>query len=216
MTQTKKKRPLPPIRRHRRAALTEMAVIVGLCIIVAIIVSRMFEPTYQIDESKLLTTPPMHVIYIEPTPESSEWVRYPVPLDDDTQRYIEELCAGSRIQPNIVLAVIATESEFDSEKVGDSGNSIGLMQIYQDYHTERMERLGVTDLTDPEQNIRVGVDILRELAETYERPIEWTLMAYNGGIAYANRMYATGEISGYAQKVLLLAEIYDEEAMIEG
>lgn len=217
MRQTTRKHPVPPLRRHRQAAVIEVLIVMALCLLVAVLIARKMEPVYQIDESKLLTGP-VHVITIppEPTPEDDEmWVRYPVPLDDELQRHIERLCEGSDISPAVVLAIIAVESEFDPEKVGDDGNSFGLMQIYKAYHEGRMEELGVTDLLDPYQNITVGIDILKEYQAHYRLPLEWVLMAYNGGPEYAKSLYFAGTISNYAERVLALAEIYDEESMVE-
>lgn len=216
MKQKRKRRSIPPIRRYRRAALCEVALIIALSVVLAIIIIRMrTPPTLQIREDRLMTpTPPVHVITMAPEPTPTVWVWYPVPLDDDLQMYVYTLCADRHISPHIVYAIIATETggTWDTELLGDSGNSIGLMQIYAAYHQERMERLGVTDLTDPKGNITVGVDILAELMKSGES-MEWVLMAYNGGAAYAYQMQELGAVSGYAKKVLALAEIYDESAM---
>ena len=46
--------------------------------------------------------------------------------------------------------------------MGDVHESFGLMQIQPKWHEDRMRRLGVTDLLDPEQNVRVGADLLSE------------------------------------------------------
>lgn len=53
------------------------------------------------------------------------------------------------------------------------------MQIQEQWHRDRMERLGVTDLTDPLGNFRVGCDYLAELMGRYS--LEEALTAYNSG-----------------------------------
>lgn len=217
----KKRRPIPAIRRYRRAALRELSLIVVLSVLAAVIIARKMdsEPIFEIREERLMT-PPVHIITTEPepTPEVTQlvWVKYPVPLENDLQRWIGALCKGTDIPTPIVMAMIAVETggTFDAGLVGDNGNSFGLMQIYKSHHEERMERLGVTDLTDPYQNVTVGIDLLDELSTSYDAPIEWVLMAYNGGPQYADRLLESGEVSEYAQKVITLSECYLESAMV--
>ena len=56
-------------------------------------------------------------------------------------------------------------------------------------------------ILDPEQNVRVGADLLSELLSK-EKGTEWALMAYNGGEAFADRFVEQGSISDYAARVL--------------
>ena len=63
-----------------------------------------------------------------------------------------------------------------------------------------MERLGVTDLFDPYDNILVGVDYMAELFERYEDAGTF-LMVYNGD-SRAKDLQATGELSEYAEWIL--------------
>lgn len=205
-----RKHPIPRKRRLRRRMMATVAFAIVLAIVAAALWSRLNEPTYEIREERLFT-PPVHVIPLE-TEEPDVWVRYPVPLDDELQRSIEDIC-GTDIAPNVVMAVIMAESGGEAWAISDDGMDFGLMQIRETYHRERMERLGVTQLLDPVENVTVGVDILKEL-QGYGKPLEWTLMAYNGGIAYANQMMATGSISGYAAKVIILSESYLEGAQV--
>lgn len=127
-----------------------------------------------------------------------------VPLEEDLQKHIADLCEEYHIIPELVLAVIEQESQFNPEEIGDSGNSLGLMQIQPRWHSERMQRLGCDDLLDPYQNVIVGVDILAE--KLAKGSTEWALMAYNGGNQYADALQARGEVSEYAKAVIMLAE----------
>ena len=61
------------------------------------------------------------------------------------------------------MAIVEAESSGKAD--ARNGGCIGLMQVYEKYHKDRMKRLGVTDLYDPYSNILVGTDILMELAE---------------------------------------------------
>lgn len=127
-----------------------------------------------------------------------------VPLEEELQLHIADLCEGYHIQPELVLAVIEQESQYNPEAIGDSGNSLGLMQIQPRWHSKRMQQLGCDDLLDPYQNVTVGVDILAE--KLAKGSTEWALMAYNGGNQYADALQARGEVSEYAEAVIMLAE----------
>lgn len=134
-----------------------------------------------------------------------EHVRYDIPLDDKLQDYIIETSEERGIDPAIIIAMIKRESQFDIDIVGDKGKAFGLMQIHPRWHSDRMEKLGVTDLLDPYQNVTVGIDIMAELLDGGES-VEWALMAYNGGYAHANKHIEAGTLSGYATDVLEFAE----------
>ena len=117
----------------------------------------------------------------EPSPvEPTEPVIYDVPLSDDLQLYIAELCEEHHIEPEIIIGIIEQESNFDPKVVGDYGRSIGLMQIQPRWHKERMEYLGCWSLEDPYANVKVGIDIFAELMAEYQ-DAEKALMVYNAG-----------------------------------
>lgn len=126
---------------------------------------------------------------------------FDVPLGEDLQTYIFELSEDIGIDPAIVIAIIEKESNYDISAVGDHGRSLGLMQIQFRWHTARMAELGCDDLLDARQNVCVGIDILADLLEEGES-IEWVLMAYNGGHAYADRLASEGRVSEYANKII--------------
>lgn len=142
----------------------------------------------------------------EPEPETTVEVAlyYDVPLDADLQEHIFALCEIYEIDPAVVISVIARESSFRPGVMGDKGESYGLMQIKKKWHTARMERLGVTDLLDPYQNVTVGIDLLAELLR-YGDSLEWALMCYNGGYAYADKRMKSGKISDYAEAVIRMS-----------
>lgn len=136
----------------------------------------------------------------EPEVVAFDPVREDIPLDADTQRLLYHACDEMGIGYELALAVIRQETNFQNI-TGDNGNSIGYMQIQPRWHGDRMTKLGVTDLADPEGNFRVGCDYLAEMLGQ-GRGIEWALMAYNGGPFYANNMAKAGNVSQYAKNVL--------------
>ena len=125
---------------------------------------------------------------------------YDVPLSEELQKHIIAECEKHNIAPSVVIAIIERESRYDAEAIGDSGKSIGLMQIQKHFHLDRMDRLGCDDLLDPFQNVTVGIDYLAELKDIDE-DLYWVLMVYNGGFQYANERIESGNYSDYAIEV---------------
>lgn len=117
---------------------------------------------------------------------------------EELEFYIERVCEPVNICPELVQAIIERESRWNPNAV--NGDCMGLMQISKRWHRERMERLGVTDLFDPYDNILVGVDYMAGLFERYEDP-GMVLMIYNGD-SRAKNLQATGELSEYAEWIL--------------
>ena len=112
--------------------------------------------------------------------------------------YIEIICQDKHICPELVESIIEAESSWNPK--AQNGDCIGLMQVSESWHKDRMARLGVTDLTDPYDNILVGVDYLSELFERYE-DVGAVLMKWNGDSKLSEYL-ETGELSEYAEKVL--------------
>ena len=123
------------------------------------------------------------------------YFRSDVPLDGETQALLHSACEEAGITYELALAVIRKETEFQNV-MGDNGNSYGYMQIQPRWHEDRMERLGVTDLTDPYSNFRDGCDFLAELLSKYT--LEEALTAYNSGKPGKSE-YATSVI-GYMEE----------------
>lgn len=117
---------------------------------------------------------------------------------EELEEYIEAICEPRNICPELIEATIERESRWDPKAV--NGDCIGLMQISERWHGDRMERLGATDLFDPYDNILVGVDYMAELFERYEDP-GMVLMVYNGD-SRAKDLQATGNLSEYAEWIL--------------
>jgi hypothetical protein len=126
---------------------------------------------------------------------------YDVPLSEDLQSYIFELCESYGVDPSIIVAMIYRESTFKASAVGDNGNSFGLMQIQPRWFQQRMAELGITDLLDPYQNVTLGIDYVAELMAS-GKSIQWVLMAYNGGPVYADQKAAEGVVTEYAETVI--------------
>ena len=129
---------------------------------------------------------------------------YDVPLEKDLQEHIFHLCAEYEIDPEIVIAMIAVESNYDAGAVSEDYKSVGLMQIQERWHRGRMTRLKCHNLYSPYMNVTVGVDYLAEL-KVLNSDIGFMLSAYNGGINYANEQALNGYSNSYVQNVLKTA-----------
>lgn len=96
------------------------------------------------------------------------------------QVYTYCLCKQYDVPYALIVAMIERESAYVFDATGDGGESKGYMQIYERFHTDRMERMAVNDLMNPYQNVRVGIDYIAELIEKYGT-IQDALAAYNYG-----------------------------------
>ena len=143
-------------------------------------------------------------IVIDELPEPETW---DVPLEKDLQLFIADLCETVSIEPELVLAIIENESQWNPGAVGDGGRSFGLMQVQERWHKDRMNRLGCDDLLNPYENVVVGIDILAEKMAKYDTTSE-ALTAYNAGDGGAYKHYFSKGIyaNDYAKEVMARAE----------
>ena len=87
------------------------------------------------------------------------------------QVYTYCVCKQYGVRYDLVVALIEKESGYKFDKVGDDGHSIGYMQIYEECHRDRMERLNVTDLTNPLKK-RGGSRTMSGFCRWYEKDME--------------------------------------------
>ncbi len=93
------------------------------------------------------------------------------------------------VDPMLVLAVMAVESRYNPVAESVLG-ARGLMQIIPKFHLEKlMEHGGEHALLDPEVNIYVGTQILREYLRRFGE-LETALQMYGGAFDEPNSQYA--------------------------
>lgn len=126
---------------------------------------------------------------------------------EEMQKYTYIICKQAGIDYVVVLAMIEIESGYRWDAIG-AGDDVGYMQVVQRWHEDRMERLGADNLLDPFQNVRVGVDFMKELLEKYEGSYEKALTAYQYGSSGAYKyVFSAGlNCSKYAENVLKVAD----------
>lgn len=129
--------------------------------------------------------------------------REEVEVPEEVVAISEELGGEYGVCPELIQAVCWQESRFQAD--AENGGCVGIMQVSPEWHRERMERLGVTDLTDMRQNMAVAVDYLAELAAEYE-DVGAALMKYNGDRRLDELLEGgMADVSDYARAVLELS-----------
>ena len=113
------------------------------------------------------------------------------------------------------MAMIEQESSGRADIVNSAGDT-GLLQVNPAWHRERMERLGVSDLTDPHSNILVAADYLEELFQESDGDIYLVLMKYNMKHGRAEELFYKGKFSEYSvlveHRARELQELHDIKA----
>lgn len=142
-----------------------------------------------------------------------EYVRSGGCFPEVVQVYLWSLCRDKGIDYYMVVAMIERESGYRYDASGDSGKSIGYLQIGERWHKDRMEAENVTDLNDPYGNIRVGLSFLKELSDRYgSSGVNCVLMAYNMGESGAKKCWNNGIYSSeYSREILARAEELKQE-----
>lgn len=132
-----------------------------------------------------------------------------VPLDHSIQESLVFWCNLYGVPVEVALGCIETESGFLA--TAQNGRCYGYMQINGINRDWLSREIGISDLTDPAQNIHSGVYILGDLFAKYG---DWhkALVYYNCGEAGAQRdVFSTGRVAtAYSEKVLARAENWRE------
>ncbi len=125
--------------------------------------------------------------------------------EDAYEHLIKEAAAKYNLDPNLIRAVMRTESAFNPHAVSRVG-ARGLMQLMPALVSD----MGVTDPFDPRQNIMAGARYLRQLLDAHRGNIRLTLASYNAGPGNVKRYKGIPpfkETRNYVRKITdLLAE----------
>jgi soluble lytic murein transglycosylase-like protein len=94
----------------------------------------------------------------------------------DVARIIDEAAREHGVNPDLIRAVIETESEFDPLARSSRG-ACGLMQLMPG----TVSRFGVADCFDARENVAAGTRLLKVLLTRYQGSIDLSVAAYNAG-----------------------------------
>lgn len=114
--------------------------------------------------------------------------------------FVKLVAPEFKLSPQLVLAIIGTESAFNPNAVSPK-NAQGLMQLIP----ETAARFKVRNILDPVQNMRGGMAYLRWLMAYYQGNAVLVAAAYNAGEGAVNRYRGVPpylETLGYVRKVL--------------
>ena len=118
-------------------------------------------------------------------------------------RFVTMVAPEYKLQPHVVLAFIATESNFDPNARSPK-DAQGLMQLIPG----TAARFGVRNILDPVQNIRGGMAYLRWLLAYFEGDLTLAAAAYNAGERTVERYMGVppyAETRLYVRKIRALA-----------
>ncbi|WNC16257.1 lytic transglycosylase domain-containing protein [Brevibacillus brevis] len=112
-------------------------------------------------------------------------------------KYQKEILSASQtyqVDPYLILAVIRSESGFETDRVSKKG-AVGLMQIMPDTAAWIVKQAGFQPtsdqyLYDPVMNIRIGTWYLNFLMDRYKGDLVKVIAAYNAG---------PGKVSGWLE-----------------
>jgi soluble lytic murein transglycosylase-like protein len=94
-----------------------------------------------------------------------------------------------KVDPLLILAVMAVESRYNPVAESNQGAK-GLMQVIPKFHADKLvEHGGESALLDPQVNIQVGAQILREYLRRYGET-ETALQMYAGAFDEPSSSYA--------------------------
>ncbi len=128
----------------------------------------------------------------------------PLTAGADLSALAEAAARRHALDPELVRAVVAVESDFRADAVSPKGAQ-GLMQLMP----ATAKALGVTDAFDPAQNLEGGARHLRALIDQYGGDVKRALAAYNAGpgaVARHGGVPPYPETRDYVRKVLRRAQ----------
>lgn len=126
---------------------------------------------------------------------------------DITQEYLWVICKEKNIDFVTMIALYEGESGYHFDVIGKAGDS-GYGQIVPSSNKELLEKLEVTDILNPYQNILVSCTIMEWLLNEYDGSYEKALTAYNAGTGGAYKRYFSAGVdaSPYAKGILKKAD----------
>jgi soluble lytic murein transglycosylase-like protein len=122
--------------------------------------------------------------------------------------WILESCLKHEVEFALIKAIIRAESGFDPQAVSRKGAK-GLMQLMP----ETAERMKVSDVFNPQENIEGGVGYFKHLLSLFDNNLRLSLAAYNAGETIVSKLGTVPpyrETVNYVKKVLRFYNSYKD------
>jgi len=161
--------------------------------------------TYEDDNGTVhftnVPTDPQYTMIIPPKEESRQTGRegYQSSRQGEFNKLIADKSYQYGLDPALVKAVIAVESDFNPRAISEKG-AMGLMQLMP----LTAKDLGVSNTFDPAANVDGGTRYLRYLLDYFNWDIELALAAYHAGKSRVERHFGIPPIPAthaYVKKV---------------
>lgn len=152
---------------------------------------------------------------VEAEPDWYLRARYPL----EYEHIVTAHARNYDLEPALLAAVVYVESRFEPDAVSPAG-AVGLMQLLPETARGIALRTGgdrfvVSDLRDPEINVRYGAWYLDHLRDRYDGDLRLALAAYHAGQGNVDRWLRDGggivfpETRGYVDDVLRVKRVYE-------
>jgi soluble lytic murein transglycosylase-like protein len=122
----------------------------------------------------------------------------------DLKRMVDAASERFGVPRELVIAVSRAESAFRSDVKSPAG-ATGLMQLMP----ATARGLGVTDVTDPWQNLAGGTKYLRQLLDRFDGDVTKVIAGYNAG---PNAVAQYGGVPPYEETQTYVARVFDYAA----
>jgi len=127
----------------------------------------------------------------------------PLLADKPYQEQVVEAAKEHKLDPALVHAVIAAESNYNPKALSNKG-AVGLMQVMPD--TGRRYGVKEKELKQPAQNIRTGAQYLADLIDMFDGDLKLALAGYNAGenavLRHGRKIPPFAETQAYVPRVL--------------
>ena len=131
----------------------------------------------------------------------------PIRAEEAYEDLIQEAAVVHRLDPDLIRAVMRTESAFNPGAVSPVG-AMGLMQLMP----ALAEEMGVVNPFDPRDNIMGGAKYLKQLLDANNGNLRLTLACYNAGPGNVKRYKGIPpfeETRNYVKKITELLDTSD-------